>query len=87
MKKNVVNTGERPPKAVENRSQTLLSPADFGRQLGVCTATVRRLEKRGLIRGMRFNKRLVRYPATELQRLFDMAGISSQIDTGPQSQN
>jgi hypothetical protein len=66
--------GEQPKPAVENNKiQTLLSPADFGRHLGVCSATVRRMEKRGLIRGLRFNKRLVRYPATELQRLQEEA--------------
>jgi predicted site-specific integrase-resolvase len=51
----------------------LLSPAEFAGRIGACTATVRRLEKRGLIRGLRLSKRCVRYPESQLQRLIDEA--------------
>ena len=38
----------------------------FARRLGTCVHTIARMERRGAIRGLHFNKRLIRYPASEL---------------------
>jgi predicted site-specific integrase-resolvase len=67
----LTETGEQ-ATPVEHVPQ-LFSPTAFGRALGVCTATVRRMEKRGQIKGLRINRRLVRYPASELQKLLQAA--------------
>ena len=47
----------------------LLSRADLARELRVCVHTIARMERRGMIRGLRFNARLIRYQASELARL------------------
>jgi predicted site-specific integrase-resolvase len=67
MKKKVSAKGEQQPTV--DHKEELLSPSDFARHLRVCNATVRRLERRGLIKGLRLNRRLVRYPASELRKL------------------
>ena len=53
-----------PPNLLPKTPQTaraLLSRAEVARQLGVCAHTIQRMERRGLIHGLRFNARLIRY--------------------------
>ncbi|MEO5802571.1 MAG: hypothetical protein ABIR24_03510 [Verrucomicrobiota bacterium] len=56
--------------AVDNK---LFSASEIGNKIGVCAATVRRMESKGQIKGIRFNKRLVRYPGSEVTRLIKEA--------------
>ena len=53
----------------------LLSRAEFAKALGVCSHTIQRMERRGVIRGLRFNSRLIRYPVSELARLIAEASV------------
>lgn len=57
------------PQPLSERIDRLLSRAEFAKALNVCTHTVARMERRGLIRGIHINPRLVRYPTSELTRL------------------
>jgi len=57
------------------RIASLLSRAEFARRLNVCSHTIQRMERRGLIHGLRFNARLIRYPVSELDRLLKEASV------------
>ena len=57
------------------RIARLVSCAEFAKELGVCSHTIRRMERRGLIRAFRINARLIRYPASELERLLKEASV------------
>jgi ribosomal protein L28 len=67
MKRKLKSKGEQQP-TVDNKDQ-LLSPPEAASQLRVCTATLRRMEKRGLLHPARLSKRCVRYPLRQLLRL------------------
>ncbi len=53
----------------------LLSRAQFAREFGVCTHTIQRMERRGLIRGIHTHPRLDCYRASELERLLKEASV------------
>jgi hypothetical protein len=53
----------------------LLTRADFARALNLCSHSIQRMERRGLIRAIRINSRVIRYPISELERLLQEASL------------
>lgn len=53
----------------------LLSRADVGRRLGVCTHTVQRLTRRGMLPALVFNKRLIRYRPEVVEAFINSAAV------------
>jgi len=43
--------------------------------LGCCTATLRRMERRGVIAPRRLSKRMLRYERTEIEALLEIASV------------
>jgi len=58
-----------PANPAEN--QELFSPDEFGRLVGLCGTTVRRMAKAGKLRMFRVNCRVLRIPKSELERFRD----------------
>ena len=62
------------PKSEQGVTKTrLLSRAEVARLLGVCPHTVQRMERAGRLKSVKFNRRLLRYQETDVQRLLTEA--------------
>ena len=48
--------------------QELFSPDEFGRLVGLCGTTIRRMAKAGTLKMFRINCRVLRIPKSELER-------------------
>jgi len=55
--------------------QPLLTRAEFAKALSLCTHSIQRMERRGLIKAIRINSRVIRYPVCELERLLQEATV------------
>jgi hypothetical protein len=60
-------------EASEERIRRLLTRSEFADALNLCPHSIQRMEKRGLIRSIRINSRVIRYPISELERLLKEA--------------
>ena len=54
----------------------LLSRRQVAERLGLSVMTIKRWEKRGLLKAKKFNARVVRIPESELKRLMDEADLA-----------
>lgn len=50
---------------------TLLSSKQTAQALQVCPTTVRRMEKRGMLHGVRFSARTIRFRADEIEKIIE----------------
>jgi len=79
--RSVVELPMRPRKALKigepvnpaNNQPKLLSLSEFGNAIGVCSTTVRRMVRRGELKTIVFNSRLIRIPVEELDRVTSLA--------------
>lgn len=61
------------------KQSPLLSRAQVAALLGVCTHTVQRMERAGLLKSVRFNRRLLRYRDEDVQRSIAEAGDLARV--------
>jgi predicted site-specific integrase-resolvase len=52
-----------------NPNEVLFSRAQTANRFGVCIETIKRMEKRGLLQAVRFNRRNIRYRLSDIERL------------------
>ena len=58
-----------------DKAFTLLSRRELAQRLHVCTHTIQRWERRGLIKSIRFNARVVRYRVEDVEKLIREASV------------
>lgn len=64
-----------PREAAEAASSRLLSRRQVAEILGVCTHSVQRLTRRGLLPAKVFNRRLIRYDSAVVQAFIEAANV------------
>lgn len=58
-------------KSIKEQGKILLRRRDVADKLGVCSHTVMRLTKDGILPAMKFNRRLIRYDPEVVQKFID----------------
>jgi predicted DNA-binding transcriptional regulator AlpA len=67
-------------KTIEpNSSPEFLSRRQIATLLGVSTETIKRRDKSGLLKSVRLNSRLIRYPRAEVDRMIKEASAHQTI--------
>lgn len=56
-----------------NRSEVLLTRRQVAKRLGLCTHSVRALERRGLLPRVQLTRRTIRYKQTDVEKLINEA--------------
>jgi len=67
-KKRACRINNEKQREVEPESERLLSRRELALRQGVSTETIKRREKQGLIKALRFNERLIRYRLSDIIR-------------------